>query len=160
MASGHMKSLMRTGLYCPLWGMLTNSTGDLPSAARKRGVCTLLVQAICLQESLLWGPLDSMGGRHHDYYLDQMAKNSQPLALICSTLPSHSFFISFLCFLFLFFLILESPSSPVICFPSVHADGATKRSQEVWCTQIPLDSVCSLYHRAVGERNEKLEAIF
>lgn len=75
--------------------------------------------------------------------------------------PAITFLFHFISLFFVFvFLILESPSSPVICFPSVHADGATKRSQEVWCTQIPLDSVCSLYHRAVGERNEKLEAIF
>lgn len=116
LASGPMQSLMETKACYALWGILTNSTRDLLPAQRNG----------CVGPFSVLSNLPTAHAEHHcsgtfgfrgwqllsDHYLGQMAKNSQPLALICSTLPLHFFFIALL-----FFLILESPSSPVTCFP-------------------------------------------
>ena len=100
-----------------------------------------------------WLPPVTPSESHH--------KEVQPLTLAC--LPCHCIPFLSLSLFFFFFQFFWSWSPPLALWhvlPSVHADGAIQRSQKVCCPQIPLDSVGSLYHRAVGKTNEKLENTF
>lgn len=64
------------------------------------------------------------------------------------------------CLFFLSFFFSQSPSGPVACFPSAHADGAIQRIQKVWCPQGSPDSVASPYRQTAGEMSEQTEATF
>ena len=114
-ACGHMESLMETKSCYLAWRIWTASIRALlPSeqAARRCMPMCNAEQAACRTCHCcghLWTPRVAVTWRH---YQRLIAKNSQSLTLTC--LPCQC--IPFLSLFLNFFLILESPSSPVTCF--------------------------------------------
>ena len=165
-ACGHMESLTETKSCSLAWRILTNNIRDpLPSEQAERrcmSICNA-EQAACRTYGvpLLGAALDSKGGYHqwrHQSLITKKSSHWHSPVYLATAFPfclSLSFF-----FFFQFFWSWSPPLALWHVLPSVHADGAIQRSQKVCCPQIPLDSVGSLYHRAVGKTNEKLENTF